>query len=63
MPSIRTLTQKLSKSYKEQEGSIKTFSIFDFSKDIKKIESALKEEDIDKEKYAIIKDIIKFISE
>lgn len=62
MPSIRTLTLKLSKSYQEQEGGIKEFSVFDFSKDITKIESALKEEDINKEKYAIIKDLIKFIS-
>ena len=62
MPSIRTLTLKLSKSHQEQEGGIKEFSVFDFSKDIKKIESALKEEDINKEKYAIIKDLIKFIS-
>jgi len=62
MPSIRTLTLKLSKSYQEQEGGIKEFSVFDFSKDITKIESALKEEDINKKKYAIIKDLIKFIS-
>lgn len=62
MPSIRTLTLKLSKSHQEQEGGIKEFSVFDFSKDITKIESALKEEDINKEKYAIIKDLIKFIS-
>ena len=62
MPSIRTLTLKLSKSYQEQEGGIKEFSVFDFSKDITKIESALKEEDINKEKYAIIKDLINFIS-
>ncbi len=64
MPSIRTLTLKLSKSYQEQEGGgkIKKFSVFDFSKDIIKIESALEEENIDKERYAIIKDLIKFIS-
>lgn len=62
MPSIRTLTQKLSKSYQEQEFGVKEFSVFDFTKDITKIENALKAESIDKEKYAIIKDLIKFIS-
>jgi len=65
MPSIRTLTLKLSKSHQElqeQEGGIKEFSVFDFSKDITKIESALKVEDINKDKYSIIKDLIKFIS-
>lgn len=62
MPSIRTLTLKLSKSHQEQEGGIKEFSVFDFSKDITKIESALKAEDINKDKYSIIKDLIKFIS-
>ena len=62
MPSIRTLTLKLSKSRQELEGGIKDFSVFNFSKDITKIESALKEENVDKERYAIIKDLIKFIS-
>lgn len=62
MPSIRTLIQKLSKSYQEQEFGVKEFSVFDFTKDITKIEKALKAESIDKEKYAIIKDLIKFIS-
>lgn len=62
MPSIRTLTQKLSKSYQDQEFGVKEFSVFDFTKDITKIENALKAESIDKEKYAIIKDLIKFIS-
>jgi hypothetical protein len=62
MPSIRALTQKLSKSHQEQESGIKEFSVFDFSKDITKIESALTDEDFDKDKYAVIKDLIKFIS-
>lgn len=62
MPSIRNLTQKLSKTHHEQESGIKEFSIFNFSKDITKIESALKEENFDKEKYSIIKDLVKFIS-
>ena len=46
MPSIGALILKLSKSHQEQEGLIKEFSVFDFSKDITKIESALNEEDI-----------------
>jgi hypothetical protein len=63
MPSIRIFMEKLSKTYKEQEGGIKEFSVFDFSKDINKIESTSKHENVDKEKYAIIKDLIKYISE
>ena len=59
MPSIRVFAQKLSE-IKEQE--IKSFSVFDFSKDISKIESALEKETISKEKYSIIKDLIKYIS-
>lgn len=62
MPSIRALTQKLSKTHQEKESGIKDFSVFDFSKDIAKIESALKEEDFQTEKYEIIKELIKFIS-
>ena len=62
MPSIRALTQKLSKSHKEQDQSIKKFSVFDFSKDIKKIESTLKDEEFNKKKYSIIKDLINYIS-
>ena len=60
MPSIRTFTQKLSDVKQEQE--IKDFSIFDFSNDIAKIETTIKKESINKEKYAIIKDLIKYIS-
>jgi hypothetical protein len=63
MPSIRIFMEKLSKTYKEQEGGIKEFSVFDFSKDINKIETTSKQENVDKEKYAIIKDLIKYISE
>ena len=59
MPSIRVFAQKLSE-IKEQE--IKSFSVFDFSKDISKIELALEKETSSKEKYSIIKDLIKYIS-
>ena len=60
MPSIRVFTQRLSDVKQDQE--IKNFSIFDFSNDIAKIETTLKKESISKEKYAIIKDLIKYIS-
>lgn len=60
MPSIRVFAQKLSEIKQEQE--IKSFSVFDFSKDIDKIEVAIEKETISKEKYSIIKDLIKFIS-
>ncbi|MFX1258457.1 MAG: hypothetical protein ACFFAN_11395 [Promethearchaeota archaeon] len=61
MPSIRVFTQKLSNTFKEQE-EVKEFSIFDFSKEISKIESTLNQEDDSKEKYSIIKELIKYIS-
>ena len=60
MPSIRAFTQKLSDIKQEKE--IKNFSIFDFSNDIAKIEATLKKESINKEKYSVIKDLIKYIS-
>ncbi len=60
MLSIRVVAQKLSDIKQEQE--IKEFSIFDFSKDIAKIETTLEKETYNKEKYSIIKDIIKYIS-
>ena len=60
MPSIRVVAQKLSDIKQDQE--IKNFSIFDFSKDIAKIETTLEKETVNKEKYSIIKDIIKYIS-
>ena len=60
MPSIGLFLAKLSKSTKE--GEIHDFSVFDFSREIKNIETALSEEAVKKEKYAIIKELIKFIS-
>ena len=60
MHSIRVVAQKLSEIKEEQE--IKEFSVFDFSKDIAKIETTLEKETYNKEKYSIIKDIIKYIS-
>ncbi len=60
MPNISTFLALLSKSTKEED--IKDFSKFDFNKEIKKIESALKKESVNKEKFSIIKDLIKYIS-
>ena len=64
MQSIRVVAQKLSEIKQEQE--IKDFTVFDFSKDISKIETTLEKEMIRKDKYSdkysIIKDIIKYIS-
>ncbi len=60
MPSISLFTQKLSKSSKEHE--INEFTNFDFAKEITKIESTLGEENVKKDKYSVVKDLIKFIS-
>jgi hypothetical protein len=60
MPSISTFLTKLSENSIEEE--IKEFSVFDFSKELKKIEETQKQEEIKKEKYSIIKDLVKFIS-
>ena len=60
MHSIRVVAQKLSEI--KQELEIKDFSVFDFSKDIAKIETTLEKETIREDKYSIIKDIIKYIS-
>lgn len=61
MPSIRAFTQKLSKRHKEQKG-IREFSKFDFSNEISNIKSTLNQKHIGKNKYSIIKELIKFIS-
>jgi hypothetical protein len=60
MPSISLFLKKLSESSKEEE--IKDFSIFDFAKELTKIGDTLKQEEIKKEKYSIIKDLVKYIS-
>jgi hypothetical protein len=60
MPSISVFLKKLSVSVKEEE--VKEFSVFDFSKEISKIKESLEEEKIRKDKYSIIKDLVKYIS-
>jgi len=62
MLNLRPFIQKLSNSYKEQDKSVKKFALFDFSKDIDKIGSAQEKENINKDKYSIIKDLVKYIS-
>ena len=60
MPSISVFLEKLNVSITEEE--VKSFSVFDFSKEISKIEDTLQSEKINKEKYSIIKDLVKHIS-
>ena len=60
MPSISVFLKKLNEKYKEKE--ITEFSLFDFSKEIKKIEDTFKEKKGSDKKYKIIKDLVKFIA-
>jgi hypothetical protein len=60
MPNVSAFLQKLSERTTEEE--IKEFSIFDFSKELEKIdETTLKDKEKDK-KYSIIKDLVNYIS-
>ena len=60
MPSISVFLKKLNEKYKEKE--ITEFSLFDFSKEIKKIQDTFKEKKGRDKKYKIIKDLVKFIA-
>ena len=60
MPSIKLFLDKLSEGSKEYE--IKEFSIFDFSKEIKKMEDSLSSAKIKDNKYSVIKDLVNYIS-
>ncbi|MFW9941568.1 MAG: hypothetical protein ACFFFT_11050 [Candidatus Thorarchaeota archaeon] len=60
MPSISVFLKKLSESSIDEE--IKEFSVFNFAKELTKIEDTLKEEEIKKDKYSIIKDLVKYVS-
>ena len=60
MPSISVFLKKLNEKYKERE--ITEFSLFDFSKEIKKIEDTFKDKKGSDKKYSIIKDLVKFIA-
>ena len=59
-PSISVFLNKLSKGTKEDE--IQEFSVFDFKKEIGKIEQALESEKSNDDQYTIVKDLIKYIS-
>jgi len=60
MPSISTFLKKLSEGSKEEE--VQKFSVFNFSKEISRIEDTIKQEKIKEGKYSIIKDIVKYLS-
>ncbi|MFX1363516.1 MAG: hypothetical protein ACFFCE_10885 [Promethearchaeota archaeon] len=60
MPSISVFLKKLSMSVKEEK--IMEFSVFDFSKEVSKIEETIEKEKVRKNKYSIIKDLVKHIS-
>jgi midasin (ATPase involved in ribosome maturation) len=60
MPSIRVFLKTLSESTKDIE--INEFSVFDFSKEINKIQETLKQDKDKDKKYSIIKDLVKYIS-
>lgn len=59
MPNISAFLKKLSETSEED---VKKFSVFDFSKEINKIEESFKEEKVTK-KYSIIKDLVNYISD
>ncbi len=60
MPSISVFLKKLNEKHKEQE--ITEFSLFDFSKEIQKIEDTFQEKKSSQKKYSIIKDLVKYIA-
>ncbi len=60
MPGIKLFLDKLETKIIEKE--LKTFTLFDFTPDIEKIENTLKDEENKEKKYSIIKDLIKYIS-
>jgi hypothetical protein len=61
MPSISVFLKKLSEKHKKQE--ITEFSVFDFSKEIQKIQETFKKKKNKDDKYSIIKDLVKYIAE
>lgn len=61
MPSIRMFLKNLSNKIIKQEKP--EFSSFDFSKELAQMQEALKEEKLQKNKYSIVKDLIKYISD
>ena len=60
MPSISVFLKKLSETVKEKD--VREFSVFDFSKEVQKIEESLKKEKGKDKKYSIVKELVKYIS-
>ncbi|MFX0011280.1 MAG: hypothetical protein ACFE9R_13270, partial [Candidatus Hermodarchaeota archaeon] len=60
MPSITVFLNKLSESLQKEE--VREFSVFDFSKEIQKIDESVKEGKSKDKKYSIIKDLVKYVS-
>jgi hypothetical protein len=60
MPSISVFLKKLSESLKNKK--IMEFSVFDFSKEIQKIEESVKKNKSREKKYSILKDLVKYVS-
>jgi len=60
MPSISAFLSKLSQSSKEHD--VQEFSVFDFEKEIKSIETTLSQDELNEKKYEIIKQLIKYVS-
>ena len=61
MPSISVFLKKLTEKHKKQE--IIEFSVFDFSKEIQKIQTTFQDMKNKEKKYSIIKDLVKFVSQ
>jgi len=61
MPSISVFLKKLSEKHKKQE--VSEFSVFDFSKEIQKIQETFQDKKSKDRKYSIIKDLVKYIAE
>ena len=60
MPSISVFLKKLSEKHKTQE--VSEFSVFDFSKEIQKIQETYQDKKSNDKKYSIIKDLVKHIT-
>jgi hypothetical protein len=60
MPSISVFLKKLGESLKDIE--INEFSVFDFSKEVGKMQETVKQEKGREKTYSIIKDLVKYIS-
>ncbi|MHA2288134.1 MAG: hypothetical protein ACXABG_05045 [Promethearchaeota archaeon] len=61
MPSISVFLKKLSEKHKKQE--IIEFSVFDFSKEIQKIQASFQDMKNKEKKYSIIKALVKYVSQ